>query len=329
MRPLESKAFDGAVTYLRKAGRIINILKIVGTIFGAAIVAVSPFVDKWIGNDSSFIEVPVFIFGLVLTIVSSVALVFLDQTTPQLIKENLDIIRKNDELRASLREADKYLDHLLARTSVNSQVRELIEEAIVQKCGTLDQAKAFAHSIISIFAERRHSLFGIADEFWNFGVYYYDNEQNKLDCIACRREDKEEEETDHRAWDPGNGHVGLAFQRSSEIIFSDATVPELQPVLEARGENKRENDATRYVSLASIPITTDGTKPLGVLVATSDQAGRFKNDSERKPNDWENVDTLREVAANLAIILQMIQSSNNLGGSKDGRDTGEGADRDP
>lgn len=170
--------------------------------------------------------------------------------------------------------------------------------------------------VLSIFAERRTALFGISDEYWNFSVYRYVSEEDGLVCIACRRDKKEDEDEEHRRWEPGEGHVGLSFSRATEIIFSDATKPELRPVLEAKGTNSRGYDSSRYVSLASMPISTDGSRPLGVLIATSDKLGRFKNDNERGERDWESADTLREVASNLAIIFQLIHAQSNDGGSK-------------
>jgi hypothetical protein len=322
---MDSQAFSSAIQYLRKTGGLIRWMKIAGTVLGAGLIAASPWIGGQEFQQSEAVETGMLIVGLALSVLSSLALVFVDQTTPELLEENLQILRENQLLKDDLGYAYKYQDHLLARTTVNSQVRELVETAVVEGCDTIDQASRFARSILSIFVERRLSLFGIGDEYWNFGVYLYDADQDRLVCIACRRESKEEEEQQHRNWEPGNGHVGLAFSRAAEIIFADATTPELRPVLEAQGDNKRNDDTERYVSLASIPISTDGTKPLGVLIATSNTPGRFKSDQERTPDDWENTDTLREVAASLAIILQMIHASEKAGGSGNDRFRGSGA----
>ena len=314
MRRLESQAVASSIDYLRKAGRLIRLLKILGTVVGAALIAFSPLVGSQEFEQADAIETGMLVVGILLSAFSALALIFVDQTTPELILENLEVLKENEKLNSYLDEAYAYQDHLLARTTVNSQVRELVESAVIDGCDDLEAVGGFARSILSVFVERRLSLFGIGDEYWNFGVYFFDESQKRLVCIACRRETKEEEDRPHRSWEPGNGHVGLAFSRASEIIFADATVPELRPVLEAQGDNKRDDDAERYVSLASIPISTDGTKPLGVLIATSNKAGRFKSDQERSADDWENTDSLREVAASLAIIFQMIHASGKEGG---------------
>jgi GAF domain-containing protein len=311
---LESQAIATALERFRKYGGLVRTLKIAGTVFGASLVAASPWIGAQQFAASSTMEALMLFGGLILAVMSSLALVFLDQTTPDLVAENLEILKENERLNSEITYATGYQDHLLARITVSSQVNKLVEEAVSEGCSTREQASKFAQSILGIFAERRQSLFGIGDEYWNFGVYVYDSEKKSLVCIACRRDRKEDQEAPHREWEPGNGHVGLAFSRATEIIFADATVPELRPVLEATGENFRDYDYTRYKSLASIPISSDGDNPLGVLIATSDRPGRYKSDQERTDDDWENTGSLREVAESLAIILRLTHAANTDGG---------------
>lgn len=326
MTQLESEAVRTAIDYLRKTGGLIRTLKIVGTVFGAGLVAAGPWVEGLDFTYAASVAAGMLFVGLLLVSMSSLALVFFDQPTPEIIEENLKVLREAQKLRAQLDYATFYQDHLLARITVNSQVNKLVEEAVSKGCTDITQAGEFAYSILSVFVERRQALFGIGDEYWNFGVYMFNADTNRLVCIACRRDRKEEEDANHREWEPGNGHVGLAFSRGVEIIFADATVPELRPVLEATGSNHREYDYNRYKSLASIPISTDGTRPLGVLIATSNRAGRFKSDGERTDDEWENAGSLREVAESLAIILKMAHSSRDHGGQIHDSDIAGGTD---
>ncbi|MFZ3582617.1 hypothetical protein ACOI1H_10655, partial [Loktanella sp. DJP18] len=67
----------------------------------------------------------------------------------------------------------------------------------------------------------------------------------------------------------------------------------------------------------SMPISTDGDHPLGILIATSDRVGRYKNESERDDRDWEREDVLREVAAYLAILFKLIHDDQKSGGNND------------
>lgn len=316
MKPIvSSSAPSYAIRYLRKSNNTLKIIKIFGTVFGAAMVAVSP----WIGAQTNWpnaelVEVLLLAVGLVLTIFGSLVLIFVDETAPEVLAQNLLLESAAAELDSRFDYYDMYQNHLLARLSVNSQVRELVETAVIS--GVPDKATLAKHAnaIVSIFVERRNVLFGVGDEYWNFSVYYHDAGSDRLECIACRRENAEDEQLDHRTWKSGEGHVGLCFARGKEVIFSDANKPELKPVLAANGQNVRDYDQDRYVSLASIPISTDGQRPLGVLIATSSEAGRFKNDEERDEKEWENADTLRDVASSLAIIFRLIHPSDVAGG---------------
>ena len=70
------------------------------------------------------------------------------------------------------------------------------------------------------------------------------------------------------------------------------------------------------MSLASIPISLDQRSPLGVLIATSDATGRFKNQAEREANEWDRADILREAASSLAIAFGLLDAFER--GSNDG-----------
>lgn len=310
-----------AVSYLTKSSRVLKIAKIAGTVIGALLIAVSPWMaqQEW-AKDTSIPSIILFV-GIALTLFGSIVLIFVDETAPEILAENLKLEAEKEELSLRFKEYESYQNHLLARLSVNAQVRELVETAVLEGVGDNEVLSRHANAIVSIFVERRNVLFGIGDEYWNFSVYKHDTQIDRLVCIACRRENSDDEKSEHRKWAPGQGHVGLCFDRKSEIIFSDATKPELQSVLEASGENERDYDPSRYVSLASIPISSDGDNPLGVLIATSDQAGRFKSDSERDDSEWENADTLRDVASSLAIIFQLIHSKGTIGGNQNGNDS--------
>jgi hypothetical protein len=307
------KSNSHALSYLKKTSRVLKIAKVAGTVFGATLIAVNPWLSTQPWAAESSIPNTVLLIGITLTVFGSIVLIFVDETAPEILAENLELEAEKAKLTKRFLDYDRYQNHLLARLSVNAQVRELVETAVLEGENSYEMLARHASVIVSIFVERRNVLFGIGDEYWNFAVYRHDPTSDKLICIACRRENSEDEKADHREWARGEGHVGLCFDRATEIIFSDATKPELQSVLEASGSNERKYDSSRYVSLASIPISSDGDKPLGVLIATSNQSGRFKNDSERDEEEWENADTLRDVASSLAIIFQLIHCTNNRG----------------
>ena len=315
-------SFRAAIHFLRKSGFALKAAKITGTVLGAGLVAASPWLGQKFGSVAPNLESISLWVGLVLTVVGSLVLVFADQIATDTLEENLRLSRDNLVLEDNLQFFNDFSSHLLSRVSLNTYVREVIETAVTEGCKDEEQLQKFSYAILGLLAERRHSLFEMGDEYWNFSVYRPDASSGRLICLACRRESPDDEKSEHRSWTPGEGHVGLAFLRGQEIIFSDATSDELKPVLSAKGEQLKQYDEQRYKSLASMPISTDGKQPLGILIATSDRVGRFKNESERSEDDWEREDVLREVAAYLAILFKLIHDAGKSGEDENAQDEG-------
>lgn len=313
--PAYEKNFRTTIRYLIRAGRLVRAAKVIGTIFGAALVAVSPWL---VSLDPSFgpkLSEVALITGIVLTVSGSLILVFADSTTPELLAENLSLARKAEVDAKAFEFMEEFIDHQLARVSLNSYLREIVEAAVTDGCQSLDDLKSYSDSILGLIVARKRTLFDMADEEWNFAVYRYDDVKKKLICLACKRATAVDDSHNYREWEVGEGHVGLAFSRSNELVFSDATTEELKPIIGAKGVNERSYDQDRYKSLASMPISTDGNFPLGILVSTSDRVGRFKNEAERNDRDWEREDVLREVAAYLAILFKLTDVTSMAGGS--------------
>ncbi|PXW67454.1 hypothetical protein C7964_10629 [Loktanella sp. PT4BL] len=298
--------FEAALQYLRDSSRSLKLAKIFGTVVGAAMIALHPWVSTQSFQNAQDIASILLWVGLALTTFSSLVLVFADRTTSEILAENLRLSKQHREDEDEFDFYENYVDHVLARLSLNSYMREIVEAATVDDGFDLDALKKSSKAVLGLLDERKTALFGIQDEKWNFGVYRYDAEVEKLVCLACKRADEVPPNHVHRSWRVGEGHVGLAYSRSNEIIFSDANTPELRTVVGAKGQNYREYDEHAYRSLASMPISTDGANPLGILVATSDKIGRYQDESERGERDWEREDALRETAAFLAILFKLI-----------------------
>ena len=154
-----------------------------------------------------------------------------------------------------------------------------------------------AHLVDLVLAEKQ-VLFSMGDEAWNFAVYLYDPVEKLLKCSLCRRPLRQDELAPHRSWQPGDGHVGIAWQRDEELVAADMRDPQIEPYFRAKREYKSD-DGERYRSIASIPIRIANAQPLGVLVATSDHIGRFKPNSSGN----DSVEPLRLLASTLAMML--------------------------
>lgn len=162
-------------------------------------------------------------------------------------------------------------------------------------------ARRQLYSVLDRLIENKFELFGMNDDRWTFGIYVPENEQ--LILAVTRRWSRESELGEHRAWEPGEGHVGQAFKARRELVCADSRAREVAGFMEASGGNYREYDRELYISFASVPLMIgDREEPLGILVATSDQAGRFvPPDGDDGTRD--TVEPLRLAADVLASIL--------------------------
>jgi hypothetical protein len=306
-------SFSAALDYLRKSGRVIKAAKIIGTVIGAGLLASHSWVGEQTFASAEEVSVVMLWVGIVLTLFGSLFLVFVDTTTADILAENLKLARQHEDDESKFEFYEYYIDHALARVSLSSYLREIVEDGVTSGKLDVDGLKKYSDAILGLIVERKSSLFGIEDEKWNFAVYRFDEQSKMLDCLACRRAEELPDGHNHRSWASGEGHVGLSFSRRNELIFSDATRPDLRPVIGAKGTNFRDYDERSYRSLASMPISADGDKPLGILIATSDKIGRYKDESEREEDEWEREDALRETAAFLAILFKLVDDDLETG----------------
>jgi GAF domain-containing protein len=158
--------------------------------------------------------------------------------------------------------------------------------------------------MLDVMVSDKAVLFGIDSDRWNFAIYVYDPSAGALDCAACRRPIRAEEEAQHRSWKPGEGHVGIAFQTEREIVAGDTSEPEAQALFDAPDQLRRDDDRGRYRSIASIPIRLAGEKPIGILVATSDVAKRFRLQDRTEDTVQDPVEPLRVLANALALVIK-------------------------
>jgi GAF domain-containing protein len=133
--------------------------------------------------------------------------------------------------------------------------------------------------------------------------------------MACRRPVRAEEEAEHRSWEPGDGHVGLAFQTRRPIVASDTSDPEASHLFDASPPKRRDDDRERYRSIASIPIRLQDETPVGVVVATSDIANRFTLRRNDDNSARDAVEPLRSLASALAMLIR----TTHIGAGRDSK----------
>lgn len=122
--------------------------------------------------------------------------------------------------------------------------------------------------------DHRTQLFGYkGDSLYNFALYIYDKPSDDL-FIKWRSHDNRLS-TSNRRWKPGFGHVGLAYIQSEAKICQDIAISS-----ELSDSATIEADKKNYRSFISVPVKDSynvlgGSKPLGVLVFTSNHVGQF------------------------------------------------------
>jgi hypothetical protein len=266
---------------------------------GAAGIAVN-FVDsanKW----------PLHIFqilGLVMVFTGGVVMEFLDEGAADAIRranELADAVQERDDDIASLEDDFEWFTRLYADAAA---LRDVVESVISSGPGTAEEQKRRLAAMLDVMVSDKAVLFGMDSDRWNFAIYLYDSSARALDCVACRRPIRAEEEAPHRSWTPGEGHVGIAFQTEREIVASDTSEPEAQALFDAPDRLRRGDDRDRYRSIASIPIRLAGEEPVGILVATSDVAKRFRLQDRTEDTVQDPVEPLRVLANALALVIK-------------------------
>ena len=157
---------------------------------------------------------------------------------------------------------------------------------------------AISEILATIVNEREEIFEFSAKEWWNFAVYIYDPNEQLLKPIWREKHRNHPSEGIGRAWARGEGHIGKAFVDCDPKITSDATIAAINDLLGPPQNKKRHYDSQAYQSFASIPIgpINEDEEPIGVLVATSNQKGRFN-----KPNSQ----ILRHTAGVLANFIYL------------------------
>jgi hypothetical protein len=188
--------------------------------------------------------------------------------------------------------------------TINTVFREMIEQVLTSGAGTEEEQRKRLGTMLDVLVSDKTVLFGMGDDRWNFAIYLYDKATNQLNCVACRRPVRAEEDAEHRSWTPGDGHVGLAFQTRRPIVASDTSDPEASPLFDASPTMRRDDDRERYRSIASIPIRLEDEMPVGVVVATSDLPDRFSLRRNDHTSARDAVEPLRSLASALAMLIQ-------------------------
>ena len=244
------------------------------------------------------------IVGLVAVLIGGLVFAFVDEGAPETIARALAAIEGARTRDLTITELEAEFRWITQLYGTAKALREFVEAA--PDVGAEEAKNALMgtlSALLDMVVAQKDVLFGMTDERWNFAIYLYEPTGDQLECLICRRPIRAEETAPHRAWQSGEGHVGLAFSRGEELVASDTADPQIEQLFRGHGAKHRDDDTIRYRSIASIPIRTRGDNPWGVLVATSDRAGRFRPVTARSRSAIDHAEPLRVLATNLAAAI--------------------------
>jgi hypothetical protein len=284
-------------------------LKLYLSVIGALFVGVAQI---WIANsqgEASDLQTAMWIVG-VLMFVAVTVLQFRDENVgddvlaaaEEALNERDDLSKRAAMLEGGLLTLDARL-RFVSRLYQNHVVFAESVETILVEGGDRQTLVQFSAKLLELLLQDKQTLFGIdGDENWNIAIYLVDPKTAELECLVCRRANKFEESQAHRRWKSGDGHVGTAFQNRKELVCEDTQEPNVAAFFDAPPDSRRDYDSTRYRSIASIPVLAGARGCVGVVVATSNRAGRFRPLGQSKSEETDTVEPVRLLAKTIALI---------------------------
>lgn len=322
------KAIEHVASYLDRISGAVKILR-----FLALVVGVGMSVAGYYFRSSEQAVLAenadlIWMVGLVLLLIANLLLVFVDRQSVETLKslhqQEVQVKEWEDEA-SQLQEQNAILSAWLTLTKLLS---ELTDQAIAADQVDRETESRLYKATVEFIAEYKSRLFGFNDDYANIAIYEYDSAVGELLCVACYRTRPSDAEGDHRSWKPGEGHVGKAYELRTELVCSDARLPDVAAWIAAPPEKLRDEDPTRYVSLAAIPIAIHANQPLGVVIMTSSEPYRFVNSGELESDSKMQrakyaVAALQDIAAQIAQLMFILQAKHkNQEGYKDGHEQG-------
>jgi hypothetical protein len=299
--------------FLQRIARWRRRLKLWLTVGGALLAGTAGAAANLLDQQWRWPLYAVQIIGLLMVAAGAALIEYLDENTAEAIDRAGDLARTVEQRDAELASLEEDYSFSVRLQAVAVLLRGIVDEVAASGPGSLDTQRGRLGSMLDLIVADRVSLFGMDVDRFNFAIYIYEEATQVLNCVACRRPHRMEEDADHRSWEPGEGHVGMAFQGKREYIAEDTSKPDARQIFDAPEPKRRPDDLERYRSIASIPIRLGNGDPVGVLVATSDVAGRFYLPNEGIDPARDPVEPLRVLAREVALIFELTDLYRRVG----------------
>lgn len=182
----------------------------------------------------------------------------------------------------------------------------VLREAVENLISSDELSDADLQRLLDGIGRQLHGLLGYGGgEYWTIAIFRYSAEgtsSGELRCVAHQRSDRSDESRERRSWLPGEGIAGHSYQANREIVVHDVRDAQNGGWVHVPPHKRKPEDSERYRSMAAVPVRVSGMERLwGVVVATSDQPGRFTIDSEGSVS--RSVEPLRLFAGMVALAI--------------------------
>lgn len=310
--------------WARKARRFERWINLFGVIGGSLLLGVGSGLGGDLVPTSGGLTIKglVIVLGAILALVGNVLLLAMRE-------EAADLLDRAAALEAT---AQSFLDErtgLLARLDAmatldrkrlalidaNRVMRETLEQALLVEAADVPGT---AHVMLTAALPFLTVSIGFdPDEEWSISIFQVQGTDKDaiLHRIACARADRLAEQRQPRSWRRHEGFVGEAWARDRPMIIEDSSDPKVAEAYPVPDDLRRSYDATRYRSMAAIPVRLgDPATVWGVIAASTNRPGRFR----RAPEDREAqaVDTVRLIARMSGLMAAAFARTPSSGGDQ-------------
>lgn len=280
---------------LRAAGWQDRILQVFAVALPAGLLGVSDFIGGWRASAAAPLQVVAIGCG----VLAVVYILLVKRTDPDIIRIAESALEEAKIAERTLADLKNEQAHHALAGQLRMAMMEALETVLEDGGDPPDRFRKLASWILDLLAYRGITSLRLEQDSWTISVFQFVEWEGKLVPVGTRRRNRMDELRPQRSWPPGQGQVGRAFSNGSPLVLADTGTPEARQSFEAPEPLRKADDISKYRSIASLPIKIGGGKPIGVLVATSNVAGRFKPEKLR-PASVE-IDLLHVAADMLAL----------------------------
>ena len=203
---------------------------------------------------------------------------------------------KSREIFEELLQYENAVDRLSALYSAISLARGTVEQALLRE--EINEEQLIKACLTAANRELKVALGFTFDQVWTIGIYktVQTAEGFELSLVAHDRSVQCEIENARR-WPDGVGVGGIALAKNDEVVVPDLDDPALGTAFRL-GDMMKPEDRERYKSLFAVPVEVGrGSRPWGVVLATSDVPNYFGSDDNVGVDPEEAVRALSGIVA--------------------------------